>query len=395
MVTPENPYHTDHETAAPSIPRVLFVYWGRRGALPRFALELADAAAADPTIRATVSVSRQNMNFEEFKRFGSLLLPVETFASNAGAILKAWHLPFLVREVKRHIQANRIEFIIDLMPHVWSPFLAWTAKTTGATYVPIIHEAEAHPGDHTAWTKNWIDRSIGLADLVITLSGAVAGRLEATGRVHPDRIKTLYHPDLAYLAPLSFQQPQVGKPLRLLFLGRIMTYKGLPLFIDAVELLHKRGHAVEVGVFGEGALGACRTRLASLGAEVVNRWLSEEEIRTALSKYQVVVLSHIEASQSGVAATSLGAGIPVVTTPVGGLIEQIQEGRTGLIALRADGPALADAIEDLLLNPILYTRICENIERTRDERSMRRFVKECVAAAKAARYNTNGNHTRK
>ena len=86
-------------------------------------------------------------------------------------------------------------------------------------------------------------------------------------------------------------------------------------------------------------------------------------------------------SQSGVAATALGAGLPVVATPVGGLIEQIKDGQTGILAARADAPALAQAIKRLLLDPPLYRAICENIQQTGDERSMRRFVENCVSHA--------------
>jgi glycosyltransferase involved in cell wall biosynthesis len=92
-----------------------------------------------------------------------------------------------------------------------------------------------------------------------------------------------------------------------------------------------------------------------------------------------MVLSHVEASQSGVAAAALGAGMPVVATPVGGLIEQILDGRTGVVALRADAAALSEALEDLLLNPVLYNSICANIAATRETRSMGRFAKECIA----------------
>ncbi len=71
-----------------------------------------------------------------------------------------------------------------------------------------------------------------------------------------------------------------------------------------------------------------------LGANVVNRWLNEEESPTALSAHHAVVLAHIEASQSGVAASAVGAGAPIISTPVGGLREQVVDGETGLLAER-------------------------------------------------------------
>ena len=88
-----------------------------------------------------------------------------------------------------------------------------------------------------------------------------------------------------------------------------------------------------------GASGPSAARLEAIGAEVVNCWLDASEIGPVLARYHAVVLSHTDASQSGVAAAAIGAGVPVVAMPVGGLIEQVVDGVTGLVALRADARA--------------------------------------------------------
>jgi len=118
-----------------------------------------------------------------------------------------------------------------------------------------------------------------------------------------------------------------------------------------------------------------------MGAEVVNRWLTEDEIGALLPRFHGVVLSHAEASQSGVAAAALGSGIPLIATPVGGLPEQVRHGEIGVVAADADARALAAAIEQLHRDPDLYRRICQRISATRESRSMRRFVREAVAQA--------------
>lgn len=81
------------------------------------------------------------------------------------------------------------------------------------------------------------------------------------------------------------------------------------------------------------------------------------------------------------AAAALSAGLPVIATPVGGIIEQITDGVTGVLAALADGWALADAAEHLLFNPELYRLICQNIAAQKADRSIERFVKECVYVA--------------
>ena len=130
-----------------------------------------------------------------------------------------------------------------------------------------------------------------------------------------------------------------------LFFGRIMAYKGLPLFVQACEQLRAKGLRFRIGVVGEGALDELAPRLADLDAEVVNRWVDLQELPAIFSRYDATVVPSIEASQSGVVAAAHGFGLPVIATPVGGLIEQVADGRTGLLADAVSAEALARAME--------------------------------------------------
>ncbi len=361
--------------------RVMFLYWGRRG-LTRFVIELAHAAVASTRIDASVSVSRQNEGFTDFGELGSRLVPVDTFATNAGVLGQSWRIPLLRGLLAREVTDRRVEAVIELMPHVWSSFVLPVVKEIGVRYATIVHDAETHPGDYRSFSiARLVKRSTAQADVVITLSEAVAARLVATGQVPRKRVFTLFHPDLDFGRSRTRSFPRDGEPFRLAFLGRILPYKGLPLFLEALQLLRDEGIPVSAGVFGEGDLGDSTERLEAMGAEVVNRWLTEAEIGDVLKRYHAIVLSHIEASQSGVAATALGAGIPVVATPVGGLIEQVQDGVTGVLATRVDAYALKQAAMRLILNPQLYRVICGNIVATKEDRSMARFVEDCVRQA--------------
>jgi glycosyltransferase involved in cell wall biosynthesis len=366
---------------SPEATRVMFLYWGRRG-LTQFALEVARAALANPGMAATISVARQNERFGAFAECGDALFPIDTFATNLGAMTQAWRIPRLRLHLLSRLMRDRTQVVINLMPHVWSSFMASTIRKAGVRYVTFVHDADPHPGDYrTNLVKRVLDRAMLEADLVFTLSEAVSGRLSANHRVPRDKLCTLFHPDLRYTPALTSQPPAPGAPLRLLFMGRIMPYKGLSLFLDAVDILREEHVEVEVGVFGEGSLGTSAARLEKMGAEVVNRWLTETEISGVLRRYHAIVLSHTEASQSGVAAAALGAGLPVVATPVGGLMEQIMDGQTGIVAPRLDARAVAEAIKRLLLNPLLYRMVCQNIAQSKERRSMTRFVQESVSLA--------------
>lgn len=350
--------------------------------MTRFALELGYEIAADENIAASISVSRQNVDFSAYRNLGTVLFPVDTFSRHIGAVAQSWRIPILRRRFLARLKQDHTHTVFDLMPHVWSPLVAPAVQHVGISYVAFVHDADAHPGDATAIVKPASDYTVRHADHVITLSHTVADRLVAVGRVPRDKISVLFLPDSHYAASRGRRSERnPGDPIRLLFLGRIMRYKGLSMFLDLVEHLRANGIAVAPGVFGEGSLGSNDARLARMNIEIVNRWLSDQEVGDVLRSYDALVASHIEASQSGVVAAAFGAGLPIIATPTGGLVEQVIDGKTGIVAVAANAPSLAEAAQRLFFTPGLYQQLCHNIESTRNERSMARFVRECISIA--------------
>jgi glycosyltransferase involved in cell wall biosynthesis len=115
-----------------------------------------------------------------------------------------------------------------------------------------------------------------------------------------------------------------------------------------------------------------------LGAVVINRWLTDGELGQLLVSHDAVVLTHTEASQSGIISAALGAGLPVVTTPAGGLAEQVQSRGGGLVSERIDAQAVADCVRKLALDCTLYNRIVDRIGCSAIF-SMKEFLRELIA----------------
>lgn len=361
--------------ASPARTRLLLLYLGRRGAMSRFVLEAMRSASTIPNVQACLFISNQNENLATYSNFEQDLIAVDTFSSHVGALLCAWRIPLIGRRLEKEIAQRQVTAVVDLMPHVWSSFLARYVRRAGARYLAIAHDAEAHPGDMTGLVKGITDLSFKQADTIIALSHSVATELVRSQKVTSQRLETLFHPILSYTTPRGAKR-RSDQPLRLLFFGRIMPYKGLSLFVDALEILQRSGVRVEAGVFGEGDLRQEAARLSALKAEVVNRWLSDGEIAAMFGRYDLVVISHVEASQSGVVAAAFGAGLPVVATPVGGLPEQVMHRVDGLVAKEASSRALAAEIECLFLEAGLYETLSAGVRRGANERSMERFVLE-------------------
>jgi glycosyltransferase involved in cell wall biosynthesis len=360
-------------------PRVLFLYLGRRGALARLALDVAVALPRMTEVDGRVLVAASNELIDKLLAAGPHVEAVVTFDHGLG-VLRFDRLLVVRKRLTQIIRDQQIDAVVVLMSHAWTPILAGAVRKAGARYVVVVHDADAHPGDSTARMLAWLLRDIGPADRIIALTRHVADRLVARRLAPPEKIAIVSLPVLGYEAG-PVPQASADRPFGFLFFGRIARYKGLDLLVAAAEILRSRGVQFRLGVAGEGDLAALRSRLVALGAEIDNRWIDDAEVGVIISRYDAVVLSYIEASQSGVIAAAFSCGLPVVATPIGGLREQIVQAETGLLAVDVSPEALADAMERMAGDRSLYGRLREGVVRAREAVSTQRFTQELVEEA--------------
>lgn len=365
----------DYPTLGAHRPRVTFIYLGTANAFASFVIELANASRFLTDIQCAFIVAADRPLNAELTSLGVRVLSVPAIDQHRP--LDFFRRYFQARKaVLSFLDTEKPERVITLMPHVWSPVLAPAIKRRCSAYVTIVHDAASHPGDRSGWVTPWLLWDARLADSVVTLSRSVAQVLMRRRVVPSRRVLSLYHPHLKARGRNEIRQLETGRPLRLLFFGRILAYKGLPLLVEAIELLKARGVSVSLGVVGAGDIGSLRSRLAALDAEVINRTLPDAEVAELLTRYDAVTCSHIEASQSGVAALAFGNCMPVVATPVGGLVEQVIPGQTGVLAASVTPRALADAIYQLNATPGFYDQISRCLKEIYPDRSMAKFLAE-------------------
>jgi glycosyltransferase involved in cell wall biosynthesis len=138
-----------------------------------------------------------------------------------------------------------------------------------------------------------------------------------------------------------------------LFVGLIRPYKGVDLLLEAVARL-PAGRDWLVIVAGEpwGDQGRrVEEQVRRLGIEDRVRlrlqWILETEVPLLLAASDIVVLPYRSGSQSAVAPMALGAGVPVLSTKVGGLPEVVRHGIDGWLVEPESIDALVGALEEL------------------------------------------------
>lgn len=177
-------------------------------------------------------------------------------------------------------------------------------------------------------------------------------------RICPEaRVRTL--PNSVALHDVSGRSPESGS-LRILYTGRISERKGTFDLLRAFAKVAGRFPGAVLICAGDGEGPALLTQAESLGLKGRVRcpgWLSAEEIRKELGQASLFALpSHAEGVPMAL-LEAMSCGLPVVTTPVGGIPEVVQSGKNGILVAPQDIDALEQALATLLESPLERARL--------------------------------------
>lgn len=156
-----------------------------------------------------------------------------------------------------------------------------------------------------------------------------------------------------------------GDPLRLLFVGRLIYYKGVDVLLRALVYVND----VTLQVVGDGPnRGALAVLASEVGVADRVQFLGsvpDSELAACYSAADVFVLPSVSRAEAfGMAMTeAMANGLPAISTALGTGTDWVNlDGRTGLVVPPADVDALAAAIETLR-DPALRSRLGTEAER--------------------------------
>jgi glycosyltransferase involved in cell wall biosynthesis len=148
----------------------------------------------------------------------------------------------------------------------------------------------------------------------------------------------------------------------ILFFGKILPYKGLKYLIKAVRYLNRKNNLdLKLIIAGSGELNYKKKQNDNI--EIINRFIKNEEINCLIKRSVIVVCPYTSASQSGIPMVSFLYKKPVIATAVGGFCEIIENMKTGILVPPKDKINLARAIELMLNDEELRTKIKYNIHK--------------------------------
>jgi len=253
---------------------------------------------------------------------------------------------------------------VDLLHLHNSPGAFWgtLAQMMSGTGVPIVR-TEHNPYLPAAlpWMyRSFYRRFIGRARRIICVSEAVRRSYAESFPEHAEKYVTIMNG----IRPGDFEKLPPRQACRADFkltpevkligtVGRMSPVKNHKLLIEALFKLRATGADVHLAIIGEGEL---REALAAYAADLgVSEYVSlVKESKDIGEFYGALDLFCLSSDSEGIPLTMLeamAAGVPVVSTSVGGIPEVIEDGVNGRLVPKGSSDLLAARIAEMLADP--------------------------------------------
>ncbi len=245
-------------------------------------------------------------------------------------------------------------------PH--EPIASAATAACGASLVITSHGAEFALARRKGWIRPLLRHSLRKADVLIANSSDTAKHIHSISGCSAEIL-----PFGSTVQPKSAVASTNSVP-RILFTGRLIQRKGVEYLLRAVPrvLAHRPARFIITGD------GDQRERLESLAAshglgDAVEflGFVSNERLNTEYARCDVWVNPSVIDDRGDTEGLGVGAieaymhRKPVVASAVGGIPDAVRNGTTGWLVPEKDANALADAILDLVNDPVKARRFGE------------------------------------
>jgi glycosyltransferase involved in cell wall biosynthesis len=184
-------------------------------------------------------------------------------------------------------------------------------------------------------------------------------------------------PDARAVAAVRQRLGWTGQDVVAVCVARLSREKGLLDLVEAFERVADQQPALRLLLVGDGPdAEAIRKRLAArtAGQRVVIH-PATTEVTVLLAAADIFVLPSLHENQSFAILEAMAAGLPVLSTQVGGTPELVRHGVTGLLVPPAQPIALADALGQLTADAALRHRLgCASREAVEREHDFDKFL---------------------
>ncbi|MDM8557724.1 glycosyltransferase family 4 protein [Candidatus Parabeggiatoa sp. HSG14] len=143
--------------------------------------------------------------------------------------------------------------------------------------------------------------------------------------------------------------------------GRLIAQKGHKILLQAINLLKEKDLRPHVLIFGDGPLKDEINQILvakKLSKQVMlHEAIPHEELMKIVQAADIFAMPSIFEGFGLASAEAMALEIPVIASRVGGLIDFIEDGISGILVPQGNAVALADGIEKLMTEPTLRKQL--------------------------------------
>ncbi|MCX6791359.1 MAG: glycosyltransferase family 4 protein [Candidatus Gribaldobacteria bacterium] len=322
--------------------KVALVYLGRKGGGPVYSLEIAKQLQHKADLACVISAQVDNLASWQKDVKGITL--VKTYTNFLEFSLSFLDLPRFLA-LRRKIKELNPDVLYFPFFHFYLPLISWWFK--GIPQVYTAHDPVLHSGEKSSLTSVLQNKLIQKSQRVIILSSAFKKDIPKSA----DRVDVIPHGIFDYYLEQVQDQSEKPHPPTLLFFGRIVDYKGLDLLLKAFPIVQKALPQACLLIAGSGNLEPYQNLLkGQKGIILENKWIDDQNVAGYFLQSDILVCPYRDASQSGAIPVAYVFKMPVIATRVGGLIEQVEDQKTGILVEGGNVEKIAQACIRLLQN---------------------------------------------
>jgi glycosyltransferase involved in cell wall biosynthesis len=220
--------------------------------------------------------------------------------------------------------------------------------------IPIIINSRRDMGDFISPAKQKLQRVIlKMPTHIVANSQAVQNKLVRDEKVREEKVSVIYN---GFELPVFSYKSRTGKNGESFRVGMMANFnlpvKGQSYFVRAAAIVSDKFPESQFLLAGDGPLRESIENLTNgLGIKEKINFTGLIPPSQLLKKIDILVSPSLSEGLSNSIIEAMGHGVPVVATQVGGNIELIEEGKTGLLVEPANAESLAKAVIWLAEHP--------------------------------------------
>ena len=346
--------------------KILVIFLGTHNAGPVYAYEMTKGLIQNGAIVSAV-VSSYAVNISAWRALPlKKLVELPTYRDKKEFLFETCKF-FLYK--KRKLKSV---FYGEHFDAIYSPFFAawnhWLIKSFSdipllyTVHDPVLHSSE---NKFNQIINSFVKRDIQAADKVIVLSSVFQKYISTHYEKRDEDVIVLPHGTFETYKAVGHNQTEASKwyqdhpnSINFLFFGRIEYYKGLDLLIEAYSTLEKKySNRVSLLIAGKGDFSPYHDAFKQLrNAKLLNYMIPDEDVMSLFhGKNVITVLPYRDATQSGVINLAAQSSSLIISTNVGGLPEQLDYGKAGILT----EPTVKGLLETMQEHEEKYTKLVE------------------------------------